>query len=113
PANAAFDTYLRWYATLVQQAGGDAELGLHLHTYLQAAGLHDIQIEIAQPAGTTGAAKQMSLATLDKIKNALLANNIVTEKESSGVRGQLYDFTAQAESLLSIPRTFQVWGKKL
>lgn len=112
PANLAFDTYLQWYAQAVRKNGGNPELGIALHTHLQAAGLQDVQVQVAQPAGISGAAKQMSLLTLDKIKQSLLANGIATEAEFDRVRQEMAVFTADNNSIISMPRTFQVWGRK-
>lgn len=112
PASPAFEQYIQWYTEVVGKTGGDAERGLYLHTYHQKAGLEDIQLEIAQPAGLDGPAKLMSLVTLEKIKHALLDNHITTEVEFETVHRQLADFTRDSHSLISIPRTFQVWGRK-
>lgn len=112
PASSAFNTYLQWYARAVRKNGGNPELGIELHTHLQTAGLQDVQVQVAQPAGISGAAKQMSLLTLDKIKQSLLANGIATEAEFDLVRQEMAVFTADKNSVISMPRTFQVWGRK-
>ena len=112
PANDAFDTYVRWYTDAVSANGGDAEFGVKLHAYLETAGLADIQMEIVQPAALNGPAKQMSLITLEKIRNSVLANNITSEEEFERIINELKAFTENSESMISMPRIFQVWGRK-
>lgn len=112
PHSNAFDTYMQWYSTVVKKNGGNAELGIELHQHLAGAGLADVQVQVAQPAGTQGAAKQMSLLTLDKIKQSLLDGNITTGAEFDAVRLQLEVITGDKTTLMSIPRVFQVWGRK-
>lgn len=112
PANRAFDTYVQWYTALVSMTGGNAELGIQLPSLLKQAGLQDVQVQIAQPAGTGGPAKQMALLTLEKIKHALLEHHITTEAEFEAVRSELKIITGDTDTLLSIPRTFQALGQK-
>ncbi len=112
PANEAFETYVKWYTEAVGANGGDAEFGVKLYTYLETAGLTDMQMEIVQPAGISGPAKQMSLVTLEKIKNSVLANDITSEEEFTRIVGELRAYTENRESIISMPRIFQVWGRK-
>lgn len=112
PANKAFDTYLDWYTKAVTYNGGDAEFGVKLHENLVAAGFQDIELEIAQPAGISGPAKQMSLVTLEKIKQSVLAAGLSTAEEFQEVSEDLRVFTEDGKSIISMPRIFQVWGVK-
>lgn len=112
PPNKAFDTYLDWYARAVKFNGGDAEFGVKLYEHLSHAGLHDVQLEVAQPAGVTGPAKQMSLITLEKIRHSVLAASLATQEEFEKIDEELKAFTSEAHSIISMPRIFQVWGKK-
>ncbi|MBK7428877.1 MAG: class I SAM-dependent methyltransferase [Saprospiraceae bacterium] len=112
PFSEAFETYVRWYAEVVALRGGDAELGPKLPELFFSGGLKSIEVEIAQPVGLSGPAKQMSLLTLDKIKSALLDSKIADEIEFDKVRLELESITNDEKTLISIPRTFQVWGRK-
>ncbi len=112
PSNQAFATYLEWYTKAVKYNGGDAEFGVRLHEHLVAAGFQDIQLEIAQPAGVAGPAKQMSLVTLEKIRHSVLAAGLATDKEFNMVDEELKEFTSDRYSIISMPRIFQVWGRK-
>ncbi len=112
PASEAFDAYLKWYSRVVELRGGDAELGARLPEMFVEAGLSHIGVQIAQPIGLTGPPKQMSLLTLDKIKIALLESKLTDESEFAKVRSQLESITHDVHTLMSIPRTFQVWGRK-
>lgn len=112
PSNGAFDTYLDWYARAVKFNGGDAEFGVKLYEHLSGSGLQDVQLEVVQPAGVTGPAKQMSLITLEKIRHSVLAAGLATREEFEKVDEELKVFTADARSIISMPRIFQVWGRK-
>lgn len=112
PANQAFDTYLEWYTEAVKFNGGDAELGVRLYEYLQDAGLRDVQLEVVQPAGAAGPAKQMSLITLEKIRHSVLAAGLATKEVFDKVDEALQAFTSDKYSIISMPRIFQVWGCK-
>jgi len=112
PSNVAFDTYLDWYARAVKYNGGDAEFGVKLYEHLSGSGLHGVQLEVVQPAGVTGPAKQMSLITLEKIRHSVLATGLATPEEFEKVDEELKAFTADASSIISMPRIFQVWGRK-
>ena len=112
PPNRAFDTYLDWYVQAVKFNGGDAEFGVKLYEYLSGSGLHDVQLEVVQPAGVTGPAKQMSLITLEKIRLSVLGAGLASKEEFDKVDEELKTFTAQAHSIISMPRIFQVWGMK-
>lgn len=112
PGSNAFNTYLQWYSTVVKKNGGNAELGIELYQHLAQAGLAGVQVQVAQPAATSGAAKQMSLLTLDKIRQSLLENKITTQAEFDAIRLQLEVITNDTTTLISIPRVFQVWSRK-
>lgn len=112
PANAAFNTYLQWYAGAVKHNGGDAEFGVKLYEHLTVAGLQDIALEIAQPAGVAGPARQMSLVTLEKIRQSVLAAGLAAIDEFEQVHKDLKAFTICGQSIISMPRIFQVWGRK-
>jgi ubiquinone/menaquinone biosynthesis C-methylase UbiE len=112
PISKAFETYVRWYTEVVALRGGDAELGPKLPELFYSAGLENIEVQIAQPIGLRGPAKQMSLLTLDKIKSALLESKIADEIEFAKVRNELETITLDDKTLMSIPRTFQVWGRR-
>lgn len=113
PFSKEFETYIQWYTDVVDLRGGDAELGPKLPELFISAGLENIEVQIAQPIGLKGAAKQMSLLTLDKIKSALLAAEITDEIEFGKVRAELEKISNDDSTLMSIPRTFQVWGRKM
>jgi ubiquinone/menaquinone biosynthesis C-methylase UbiE len=112
PPNQAFNTYLEWYTKAVKYNGGDAEFGAKLYEHLVAAGFQDIQLEIVQPAGTSGPAKQMSLVTLEKIRHSVLAAGLASDEEFNKVDEELKTFTSDRLSIISMPRIFQVWGRK-
>lgn len=112
PYNAAMATYIEWYAKVVEQTGGDAERGLYLHQYLVNEGLEELNIRIAQPVGTSGPAKIMSLVTLEKIGHALLEHRITNEECFRAVLEELRLFTNDPTTVISIPRVFQVWATR-
>ena len=57
-------------------------------------------------------AKQMALLTLEKISTALLAAGIATQDEYNHIHVQLAALTRDEHVVMSIARTWQVWGQK-
>jgi len=112
PANAAFDRYLDLYAAVVRQKGGNAELGPALPGMFRKAGLQQIGFDVIQPCFGSGDGKWMSYITMARIKASLLQEQIAEEGEINSVLQQLEMFTAQEDSIVSLPRIFRVWGVK-
>jgi 2-polyprenyl-3-methyl-5-hydroxy-6-metoxy-1,4-benzoquinol methylase len=112
PASKAFERYLDWYAAVVQRRHGNAEIGPRLPALLKEAGLTAISFDVVQPAFSAGEGKWMAWVTLDRITDALTAESIVDAAAIRQTLDELKAFTEDAQTIISLPRVFRVWGVK-
>ncbi len=112
PANDAYQQYLQLYAAVVKRKGGNAEIGPSLIDLFKQAGIRNIDFDIIQPTFTKGQGKWMAYLTLEKIKDAVVKEQLATAIEVDGLLLQLKTFTEDESTLMSLPRIFRVWGTK-
>jgi hypothetical protein len=79
---------------------------------LRTAGLKSIAFEVIQPAHIRGEGKLMAPLTMSRISDALIAENLATENDVQRILRELNRIAADSETLVSLPRIFQVWGKR-
>ena len=111
PPCAAYERYKELYQELVERRGGDANIGPKLPTMLRRAGIQDIQLNVIQPAHVDGEGKLMASLTMARISDALTAEGLAAESEAQQILTQLNHLAADRETVISLPRIFQVWGK--
>lgn len=107
PAGAALEKYVQLYQSVASRRGCDANIGPKLHGMLRAAGWHDLQLNIVQPAHHSGEGKHMALLTLRNIAEAVIAEQLATPEELEQTLAELEQYTADPHSLISLPRIFQ------
>jgi ubiquinone/menaquinone biosynthesis C-methylase UbiE len=112
PSCAAYDRYKELYQSLIHRRGGDSNVGRKLPTMLRTAGLKSIAFEVIQPAHIRGEGKLMAPLTMSRISDALIAENLATENDVQRILRELNRIAADSETLVSLPRIFQVWGKR-
>ncbi|MBX2930636.1 MAG: methyltransferase domain-containing protein [Chitinophagaceae bacterium] len=112
PYNAAFYTYLELYAAVVKKKNGNAELGIEMPSLFAKTSLTNIDFDIIQPAFNNASGKWMAYITLDKIKAAIIAENIASDIEVENLLKELKTFTEDTTTMISLPRIFRVWGTK-
>ncbi len=112
PQCAGFDTLLRLYRAAVARQGADADIGPKLYGMLLDAGWQDVKVNVIQPTFASGEGKQIPLLTLTSIIDRLLAEKLATEAELQSILADLTRFTDDPRTLLSLPRVFQVWGRR-
>jgi len=112
PACAAYDRYKELYQELVQRRGGDPNIGPKLPAMLRRAGIQGVELNVIQPAHVHGEGKLMAPLTLSRISNALTAEGLATEGEVQQILTELNNAAADCETVMSLPRVFQVWGKR-
>ena len=78
---------------------------------LSDAGLDAVEMNVVQPAGTTGEVKLITPITLEAIADAVLASEIATPAELAQTVDELYAFAAADGTVLSLPRIVQAWGR--
>lgn len=111
PPSPDFERYLLWYDRMTRQNGGNPNLGRSLFGLATRVGLADLSFAIDQPSFATGPGKELATTTLDHIGQALLTKGIATSDEISRTLAGLKDYVADATTILSMPRIFQVWGR--
>jgi len=112
PACAAYERYKELYQELVQRMGGDSNIGPRLPALFRRAGIQDVEVNVIQPAHIGGEGKLMAPITMARISDALNAEGLVTEDEAQQILTELNAVAADSETLISLPRIFQVWGKR-
>jgi SAM-dependent methyltransferase len=112
PDSPAFWRYVDLYTRAVSARGADPNIGPRLPGLLQHAGLDAVGMNVIQPAGFEGEVKLISPITLEAIAGAVTATGLATAEEIEQTASELYAFAARPDSVLSIPRVVQAWGRR-
>ncbi len=96
----------------VRQKGGDPLIGRRLRRFFEEAGLPKVETALAQPFGCEGDAKETACLTFLHIAEAVLASGLSTPDEMEALRQEIDAFTERSDTTISMPRIFQVWGRK-
>ena len=112
PDHRGYRRYVELYRETVRRRGGDADLGPRLPALLHRAGLHAVEVRVAQPVALTGPGKQVTLLTLERIAPAVVAERVASEAEVAAALDELRAFTADETSLIAFPRIVQAWGRR-
>ena len=112
PACRAFARYVELYRDVVRIRGGDPDIGPRLPSLFLAAGVEAVQVRVVQPVALEGEAKDMARLTLEAIAGAVVAEGLASADEVADLASELAEFAADPRTLLSLPRIFQVWGRR-
>lgn len=112
PPCAAFDAYVRLYRAAAARQGADADIGPKLHGMLLDAGWRDLTLNVIQPAFAAGEGTQLAVLTLSNIADLLRREKLATEVELQAILVELTQLTADPRTLISLPRIFQLWGRR-
>jgi hypothetical protein len=112
PICTAHERYTKLYQELVQRRGGNANIGPKLPAMLRRAGIQSIEVNVIQPAHIHGEGKLMAPLTMWRISDALTAEGLATESEAQQILTELNRVAGDCETVISLPRIFQVWGKR-
>ena len=112
PNCGSYERYKELYQELVQRRGGDSNIGPKLPAMLRRAGIEGIELNVVQPAHIHGEGKLMAPITMSRIADALIAEGLATESEVQQILTELNHIAADSETVISLPRIFQVWGKR-
>jgi ubiquinone/menaquinone biosynthesis C-methylase UbiE len=112
PPNAAFDRYVELYQAVVRAKGADPAIGLRLMVMALDAGLADVQVELVVPVFRHGEGKRAAQVSMEHIREAVLGTGLTTSTEVDDIVAELEAFADDERTLMSIPPTFQVWGRK-
>jgi SAM-dependent methyltransferase len=112
PACAAFDRYVSLYQRAVLARGGDPNIGPRLVGLLMDAGLAQVQIKVVQPTFRQGPGKRLAQVTMEHIGAAVVASGLASPGEVDAVVAELHRFAHNPRTILSLPRIFQVLGRR-
>ena len=112
PTCAAYERYKELYQELVQRRGGDPNIGPKLPAMLRQAGIEGVEFNVIQPAHIRGESKLMAPFTMSRISDALTSEGLATEGEVQQILTELNHVAADSETVMSLPRIFQVWGQR-
>jgi hypothetical protein len=112
PTSAAYERYKQLYQQLVQRRGGDSNIGPRLPALLRQTGIERVELNVVQPAHIQGEGKLMAPITMSRISDAVMAEGFATEGEVQHILTELNRVAADSETVISLPRIFQVWGKR-
>jgi SAM-dependent methyltransferase len=112
PTCAAYERYKKLYQELIQLRGGDPNIGPKLPAMLRSAGIREIELNVIQPAHIRGEGKLMAPLTMARISDELTTEGLATDDEVQQVLTELDRVAADGETVISLPRIFQVWGKR-
>ncbi len=110
PACPALERYKALYDRVIRLKGGDPEIGPKVPDLLRQAGLHDLQLQVVQPAYMDGGAKHIHQITLENIAAALVAAGLASSVEIESLAAELDAFARSPHTLIGAPRIFQVWA---
>lgn len=112
PASLAFDHYVSLFTATAAARGHNANIGPQLRSLLIAAGAEDVQFDIIQPAFHAGPGKWMAYITMDKIREAVMEQQLADAADIQKILDELETFTKDDNTIISLPRIFRAWGRK-
>jgi SAM-dependent methyltransferase len=111
PESEAYRHLWQIYPPTVRAHGGDAMFAPQLPRMLAEAGLLDIDAGLAQPAGSDRDVKLMPALTLENTADAVVAARQATRDEVDALVQELYALADDPDTVLSLPRVVQAWGR--
>jgi ubiquinone/menaquinone biosynthesis C-methylase UbiE len=102
--------YVELYTQTVRRRGGDANIGPRLPRLLAENGFENVQISVAQSAGTEGEVKLVNALTMENITDAVLAEGLASRVEIDQIVAELYEFARAPGAVGSGPRVVEAWG---
>jgi len=112
PPSPAFARTNELYSALVRSRGADPDIGFRLPGILAAAGLVDVDVAVAQPAGLQGDATQVQLLTLHNIRPAAVAAGLATDAELEELERELRTYVDRPDTVVTTARIVQSWGTR-
>lgn len=112
PPCPAFARYVELYQAVVRRAGGDPAIGPRLFVLAADAGIKDLHMNVLVPTYHAGEGKQLAPLTLEHIRESVVAAGLATDAEVDGLIAELNAFIADETTIVSLPRIFQVWGRR-
>lgn len=108
PPCTAFERYQQLYRQVVHRRGGDADIGPKLFRMAKEANWQSLEIEVVQPVFVQEESREMAIITLENIADAVLGEGLASAQELDSILEELRAFTKADDTLLSLPRIFQL-----
>jgi SAM-dependent methyltransferase len=112
PPNEAFARFVRWSCETVRRRGADLDIGPRLPASLRAAGLSAVALTLAQVPLYLKEDKELFGVSMQQRQAAMLAEGVANKEEFDEAYAMLRAFADDPESMLAMPRVWQVWGYK-
>lgn len=112
PYCAPYERYTELYQQVVHQRGGDPNIGFKLPGMLRKAGVERVQVNVVQPTHLEGDGKFIASITMQRIADSVVTEGLATEEEMEQVISGLNEAAADPETMMSLPRVFQTWGRR-
>jgi len=113
PTCAAYDRYTQLYQDVVNRRGCNANIGPKLPGMLREAGAENVLMSVIQPTHLEGEGKLMASITMQRIADAVISERLATESEVRQLINELNDAAEDSETVMSLPKVFQVWGRRV
>lgn len=110
PECRAFADYVELYKKLAFSNGANPLIGRELALMLKEK-VHIFHQLCICPFFLKGDGKKMAITTLELIQSRLLDSNLINENDLERMKFQLREFTENPETMLSLPRIFQIAGR--
>lgn len=111
PPCPALDRYMSLVRQTMRSRGGNADIGPELPGLLIAAGLENVDMRVVQPAATQGEIKLMQPISMDSVTEAVVADGLANAREVKEITDELYAYAENSETVMSMPRYIQAWGR--
>lgn len=112
PNCPAFYRYIELYQAVAIQRGSDPFIGTKLLGMLREANLEQVQMEVVLPTFNEGAGKLVAQVTMEHIRERVVTSDLATHEEIDAIIQDLDRFVSSPQTIISMPRVFQVWGRK-
>lgn len=112
PENTALNGASDLYIDLSRRRGGDPLIGRRLGLLLEEAGFHDVGTTVVQPFSRQGGAKDVAALTFAAISDGLKAEGLASAEDIARISREIEDFNRRPDTIVSMPRIFQAWGRK-
>ena len=114
PPETAFDLYSRLYRETMRGRGTDPDIGQKLPLLLRNAGFGDMGLNVYQPAEFMGSDIKLLVAlTLDSVAQPALEAGLTNSGEINAASKRLHELVRDDNTVMSMPRIVQAWGRLL
>lgn len=112
PNCPAFYRYLELYQAVAMRRGSDPFIGAKLLGMLMEANLEQVQMQVVLPAFHEGVGKLVAQVTMEHIRELVVTSDLATHQEIDAIIQELNMFVSSPQTIISMPRVFQVWARK-